>query len=358
MNIRIRPKPPAELASTRLLQQTALWGRIKRKLGWKPLSFDLEFEGKPAGDILVLLRELGDGASIAYVPFGPEELPDHNRRGPYLALLSADLHALLGQGCIFVRWDLPWLSPYAEEDDYFDEKGYWLGPPEPRLRELRMNWGVAEVGLRKAPSDILPPDTMIVDLQGDDDELLKRMKPKTRYNIRLAERRSVKVREGRAEDLPAWNALYAASARRNRIQAHKPDYFDSLPGQRAKDANIRLLLAEKEGKPLAALFLSTAADGASYLYGASADEDRNHMASYALQWAAMKSARDSGCAAYDMFGVAPRPDPSHPMYGLYLFKAGFGGRLIHRQGAWDYPYDEGAYQNWLAGEANAPGYSL
>jgi lipid II:glycine glycyltransferase (peptidoglycan interpeptide bridge formation enzyme) len=221
-----------------------------------------------------------------------------------------------------------------------------------------MNWGVPEVGLRKAPSDILPPDTMIVDLRGDEDELLKRMKAKTRYNIGLAQRRSVTVREGRDEDLPAWNELYAATARRNRIQPHGRGYFDSLLGQRAKDANIRLLIAEREGKPLAALFLSTSADGASYLYGASADEERRHMASYALQWAAMKYARESGCAAYDMFGVAPRPDPSHPMYGLYLFKAGFGGRLIHRQGAWDYPYDEGAYQNWLAGEANAPGYCL
>jgi lipid II:glycine glycyltransferase (peptidoglycan interpeptide bridge formation enzyme) len=340
------------------LQQTALWGLIKRKLGWKPLSFDLEFDGSPAGDILILLRELGAGDSVAYVPFGPEELPARDCRGPYLAALSAELRASLGRGCLFVRWDLPWLSPYAEEDDRYDDKGCWLGPPEPRLRELRMNWGVPEVGLRKAPSDILPPDTMIVDLRGDDEKLLMRMKPKTRYNIRLAERRYVRVREGSAEDLPTWNALYAATARRNRIQPHGRGYFDSLLGQRAKDANIRLLIAEKEGRPLAALFLSISADGSSYLYGASADEERRHMASYALQWEAMKTARASGCAAYDMFGVAPRPDPSHPMYGLYLFKAGFGGSLIHRQGAWDYPYVESAYQNWLAREANAPGYSL
>jgi len=104
------------------------------------------------------------------------------------------------------------------------------------------------------------------------------------------------------------------------------------------------------------MFLSTSADRATYLYGASSGEDRGLMAPYALQWAAMSAARKEGCSSYDLFGVAPTPDPEHPLHGLYQFKSGFGGSMLHRQGAWDYPYDEGAYSAFLAGESVAEGF--
>jgi len=104
---------------------------------------------------------------------------DGERRGEYLAALSSELAAHLEPGCLFIRWDLPWISPYAEEDDRFDDEGFWLGPPETRLRELRMNWGSGNAALRKAPSDILPPDTIIIDLKRDEDAMLAKMRPKT-----------------------------------------------------------------------------------------------------------------------------------------------------------------------------------
>jgi lipid II:glycine glycyltransferase (peptidoglycan interpeptide bridge formation enzyme) len=62
------------------------------------------------------------------------------------------------------------------------------------------------------------------------------------------------------------------------------------------------------------------------------------MAPYALQWKAMEDARAAGCLEYDLFGIPPRDDPNHPMAGLYRFKTGFGGTIIHRNGSWDYPY--------------------
>jgi lipid II:glycine glycyltransferase (peptidoglycan interpeptide bridge formation enzyme) len=79
-------------------------------------------------------------------------------------------------------------------------------------------------------------------------------------------------------------------------------------------------------------------NAATYLYGASSNEDRNLMAGYALQWKAMQDARAFGCTQYDLFGIPPSPDPNHPMAGLYRFKTGFGGRIIHRPGSWDFPY--------------------
>jgi lipid II:glycine glycyltransferase (peptidoglycan interpeptide bridge formation enzyme) len=82
------------------------------------------------------------------------------------------------------------------------------------------------------------------------------------------------------------------------------------------------------------------------------------MATYALQWEAIRTLKDAGCTEYDMFGVSPSPDPSHPMYGLYRFKSGFGGRLFHRMGCWDYPLDEDAYKVFSSGEMKAQGYHV
>jgi len=355
LDVRVRRKPTEELTETKLLQQTGYWGRVKESLGWRPMAFDIEFDSRPSGDLLLLGKGLGAGASMAYAPYGPEKLPDGDRRGEYLAALSGELRRHLGASCVLVRWDLPWESPYAHEEDRRDDEGNWLGPPEPRLRELRMNWGVGEVGLRKAPTDLLPTDTMIVDLKADERALLRKMRPKTRYNIALAAKKGVRVRVGGGADLAAWNRLYAATVRRNGIAEHGPEYFAPLLDE---GRQVKLLIAERGGTPLAAMFLAFSAGRASYLYGASSDALRNAMAPYALQWAAIKEAKAARCESYDLFGVSPNPDPEHPMFGLFQFKKGFGGRLLHRQGAWDFPYDADAYGQYRAAESVSKGFNV
>ncbi|HOX91456.1 MAG TPA: peptidoglycan bridge formation protein FemAB, partial [Spirochaetales bacterium] len=137
MNLIVRKKSLLELMPTALVWQTSFWGDMKSKLGWMALAFDIEADGNPAGDILVLTRSAGSDISVAYAPFGPEILPEPDARGPYLAALSEALQAQLDPSCVFIRYDLPWLSPYAEDAAFCDENGLWLGPPEPRLRELR-----------------------------------------------------------------------------------------------------------------------------------------------------------------------------------------------------------------------------
>lgn len=359
VDVRVRVKPADSLLVSPLIQQTNYWSRIKKSLGWTPVAYDLMANGSPVGDLLMLMKDIGGGQTMAYAPYGPEGLPDDERRGEYLAALSIELAPYLGSSCVMTRWDLPWESPYARELDRYDEQGNWLGPPEPRLRELRMNWGVPETGLRKAPGDLLPPDTILLDLKPDEDAILERMRPKTRYNIRLASRRGVQVRRGNPGDLKLWNALYLETARRNRITPHGSQFFAPLLHEEQTDREeARLLIAEKAGVPLAAMFMSVSSDQASYLYGASSGENRELMAPYALQWAAIQEAKKVGCTSYDLFGVAPGPDPEHPMYGLYQFKRGFGGRMLHRQGAWDYPYDLTAYSHFRAAESVAPGFNV
>lgn len=122
------------------------------------------------------------------------------------------------------------------------------------------------------------------------------------------------------------------------------------------DVSVQLLVAYHDDIPLAAMFLVLSAYRATYLYGASSSSCRNVMPTYALRWRAIQIAKARKCLEYDMFGIAPNPDPSHPMYGLYKFKQGFGGDIFHQLGCWDYPVDEKKYRYLAACEMQMQGY--
>ncbi|MNR03559.1 Lipid II:glycine glycyltransferase [compost metagenome] len=192
--------------------------------------------------------------------------------------------------------------------------------------------------------------------------MLGSMKAKTRYNINLSYRKVFTANRVGMENLHIWYALYQETAVRNRIHINDIDYFRTVLSARSEDtsspAEVELLLAETEGQPLAAMFLVISGQRGTYLYGASSSNNRNYMATYALQWEAMKIAKNKGCIEYDMFGVAPNPDPSHPLHGLYKFKTGFGGELYHRMGCWDYPLDTEQYHRFIATEMQSQGYHL
>lgn len=365
MKLEIAPKKTDHLVPTPIVHQTAFWGRVHRRLGFGTDAFDLAFRppadpGSPRrpaterGDFLVVRSPLSDDAEGAYVPFGPEIAPDADDVGAFLEGLSRALRPLLGPRCAFIRWDLPWTSIHARDAQDFGRDGAWQGPPPPHLREIRMNFGTGDHNLRKAPRDLLPPDTLLVDLQPDEDTILARMHPKTRYNIRLAQRRGVVVTEGTAADLEAWYALYLETAARSRFEPMPIAHFRTMLDERAEGSaspvSTRLLLARHGGQLLAGMLLAIAPTRATYLYGGSTRAHRDLMASSAMQWAAIRLAKAGGCRDYDLFGSAPRGDDPHPLSGVHRFKAGFGGRLVHREGCWDYPYDDRTYGAWRAWE--------
>lgn len=372
MIIEIEPKLIDDILPGPILQQTGYWGHVKSMHGWKAKAFDLQvsFEhhsnlGKRKkfyDDLLLMTHSIGDGLQIAYIPYGPKILPDEELRGQFLEELSESLRPYLPPDCILIRYDLPWKSPWAQDANSFDADGKWLGPPEPRVREFRMNYGTSQWKLRKAPTDVLPCSTFLIDVDSYDDDLIMRMKAKTRYNIGLARRKGVKVREADPEQLQVMYDLYYQTAMRNGLTLNDIRHFESLllAGTKCNDADasVHMLMAEVEEKPVAGMFLVICGGRATYLYGASSDECRNYMGTYALQWAAIRKAREAGCSKYDMFGVAQLPDPSHPMYGLYRFKSGFGGKLHHRQGCWDYPLEESIYTNFRAAELTFSGYHI
>ncbi|MDR3145018.1 MAG: peptidoglycan bridge formation glycyltransferase FemA/FemB family protein, partial [Treponema sp.] len=322
---------PAELAlcdRAASFLQSGFWGGFKARFGWEAWGFQAEWAGGESLPLLVMRRHLVPGLYFAYVPWGPE-LPgnfsappgggtDAGMRGEALAELARALKPFLPGNTAFIRFDPPW---YREGP----------GVPPPPLGKP----------FYRAGADVQPPDTVLIDLAKPEAALLGEMKPKWRYNIRLAERKGVRVRRADGEGLPVFYALFRETGRRDGIAIHSLEYYRTLFSH-CRDYSgggqeIRLYLADHEGEPLAAIITLFRGPDAVYLYGASSGRKRNLMAPYLLQWRAMGDARAAGCLRYDLFGIPPGEDPLHPMAGLYRFKTGFGGRIIHRPGSWDYP---------------------
>lgn len=354
MYVQLEEKQADFLYDTPLVHQSFFWSQVKQRQGFNVRAFDIkvkrdEMEGGVSSsylldDILLLTVPVSREARIAYVPYGPLITPREESMGPFLEELSEGLREKLGERTILVRYDLPWRRPWDCDVE------------DPSFLEIRMNWTTEEKKLRKSVFDQLPSDTMVVGLDGNEEEILARMHPKTRYNIRLALRHGVVVHTCGIEALPVFYRLYRETALRNGITLHDISFFRSFFGAHDDDAGFTLLVASLDGQPLSSMFLTYSDTRATYLFGASSNDRRESMSTYALQWEAMRLAKRYGCLSYDLFGVAPDDRPDHPMHGLYRFKRGFGGEMIHRLGCWEYRYDEEAAKELFAHEMVDKGY--
>ncbi len=345
MNLMLEPKPPRELYPTDILFQSRYWSDVKARLGWKTYAFEIESPRKSNKDMLVIVKPFGPDAMAAYVPQGPEFVPDKEEYGTYLETLSESILGHVDANITFIRYDLPWESPYAKEM----QQQNWCDFPESRIREMRMNFGTKHWNLKKAPVDVTVANTCVVDLDGDEEYLLSRMKPKTRYNIRLAERKGVRVQIASAESLPTFYRLYCQTAERNGFHASEYRYFSALFSEKRRQRfmpEILLLLATCNGDALAGAIIALSEKRALFLHGASSNHKREFMAPYILHWKAILYARARQCDTYDMGAISPSDDPSHSFYGMYRFKTGFGGRFVHNSGSWDYPVKKDVYRNF------------
>jgi lipid II:glycine glycyltransferase (peptidoglycan interpeptide bridge formation enzyme) len=361
-------KSRRELFKTPIVQQTAFWSEVKKNLGNEPLAFDFTvravapdngLKAAATSDILVLISNVGTDSSIAYVPYGPEYEPLPEEQGIFLEELSECIREFLPKNCLMIRYDLFWESLWAKDADHYDGDR-WLGPPDKDIQELRFNFQTIKWNLKKSGTNNLPSSTVFLDLTRDLSSIKMAMKPKTRYNTELAIRRGVYVIE--TENLETWYDLYRETALRNGLYLHSIDYFRSVLNIHSDNtrspAEVILLVAMHDRQPLAAMFLVISGSRATYLYGASSSQKRNFMAPYALQWQAIKIAKEKNCTEYDMFGVSPQPNPSHPLFGLYRFKTGFGGKVYHTLGCWDYPFDEQTYRLFSLSELTSQGYHI
>lgn len=290
--------------------QSYEWGELKRGTGWMPLRLLVTKDGAPVAAISILKRKLPFfNRSILYAPRGP----------------------VIGKEC----------EPAGE--DFFWQEVIKLGRqhgaillkidpdiPEPNEVELEH---LADIGFRLAGDDdgfggVQPRYVFRIDITPSEEDLMAGMASKTRYNVRLAGRRGVKVRVGEnKDDLRIFYDILKETAERDRFLVRDFSYFDSMFDLFIERGTARLFLAEYEGEVIAGTIAFCCGDRVWYLYGASSNKRRNVMPNYLLQWEMIRWAKSMQCSVYDMRGVPPTEDPEDPLSGLYRFKKGFGGEF-------------------------------
>lgn len=179
---------------------------------------------------------------------------------------------------------------------------------------------------QKSPRHIHCEATRIIDLTKTEDEILKQMKPKGRYNIKVANKHDIIVKE--SHDIDAFYELVTETGSRDGFthlpKKHYQLFLDYIPG------SFLLLAYDKETKPIAGVLSVIWKKNGIYYYGASNHAERAKMAPYLLQWESIIRCKALGCTSYDLLGIAPEgAGPSHPWTGITSFKEKFGGEILN-----------------------------
>lgn len=236
-------------------------------------------------------------------------------------------------GSYAVRLPLPaglhyWYSPFATHTDELIALGKETGAVfvkcEPMSEDVSIRQELIKKGFASATKALQPQRTRIVTL-ADEEAMLAGMHQKTRYNIRVAQKRGVTV--AREESLAEFVALMEETTKRDKFHAHPTRYY----GELVKTEGVLLYVARVGSSPAASAIVLKDGQRGIYLHGASSYTHRADMAPFALHWAIMKELAQGGASEYDLWGIDEKKWP-----GVTRFKAGFGGREVSYIGSYDY----------------------
>ena len=254
------------------LLQLSAWGALKSQFGWGARIVALGGEGRIQAGAQVLLKRLPLGlGTMAYVPMGgyAGEAADYAR-----------LWEAIGErtGAAFIKLEpvrfVPGMAP-----------------------EL------ASLGFVESPQTIQPPRTIVIDIAGDDETIMRRMNQGTRRKIRKSLRSGIHFVPGSRADLSAFSRLMRQTGERSQFGVHSQAYFEAVFDLLLPEYGT-LLLARHEGELLAAIMVFALGESAWYLYGASSRGAGNLYATYGIQWQAIQWAKARGCRYYDLWGRA------------------------------------------------------
>lgn len=278
----------------RNLWQHPLWADFQKAIGRETHLLTTR-PGDIHASALIIKHPLPLGLCWLEIPRGP--LWEASSLAQLAALLDQIIEYGKDQGAVFVRY-----SPYNR-----------LNVPDRRL----ISW------------DHQPEHSLVLDISMTEEQLLAQMKPKGRYNIRLAEKHGIFVQPSR--DVAAFFALLQKTGARDRFGIHPQSYYQKMLD--TLGSNAELLLAMHQGKPVAGGLFVYLDDWGIYYYGASDYAHRDLMAPYLLQWTAIREAKKRGCKNYDFLGIAANDSPNHPWAGVTEFKKKFGGTVVHYEPA-------------------------
>ena len=337
MTQHLRPAADADAAPWQSFVAATESGDFLHDWAWAEVA---AFDGQPqrryvledAGQIVAVAaaqeRRLAAGRTFWYVPHGPVLDYAAPEAGQRLRAIAVGLReTAASHGAIAVK-----LEPRLADDD-----------PATAL--------FARPHLRRLPETLQVGQTRIVDL-ADDDALLAGFDKDTRYSVRRAERDGVMV--GSVDDpsdtaaIDALHGLVEETQRRAGFPMPSRERYRVAWRSLAAAGRAAILEARHEGDLLASGMVVFEGDRSFYLFSGSRREERGQpkrYASYALQWAMMRLARERGVRRHDLWGVAP-PDagPEHPWHGVGLFKKGFGGHQVVWAGSWDLVVDPTLYR--------------
>jgi lipid II:glycine glycyltransferase (peptidoglycan interpeptide bridge formation enzyme) len=291
------------------------WGQFREKLGLKVIRLGVFDDKKLVSGYQTTIHPIFKTKyTIAYLPKSP--LPDKS-------LLEALVKVCQKENAIFLKIEPQVFkkSGFGAIDNFLKTQG--LIPAKP----------------------IFSPYTLLLDLTKDPDELLAKMHPKTRYNIRLAQRHGVVVVEDNSDQaFASYLKLHFETTKRDGFYSHTPLFHQTM-WQILKPAGIaHLLLAKYQGTVLAAWMLFVFNNCLYYPYGGSSRKYKEVMASYALMWQAIKFGRQNHCRTFDLWGIPePNPSPQNPWYGFYRFKIGFAPQPAEFIGAYDLVLNQPLY---------------
>lgn len=305
--------------------QTWEWGEFRQQMGQTVFRLGVFERDKLISAYQFTLHQLprpfgGQAYTVGYFPRGPR--PDKNML-PALEKIGRE------QKTIFFR-----IEPNISSGD--------LAAPE--FKGLRFK----SLNLRPASRPFFYQQTFLIDLTKSDSELLALMKPKTRYNLRLAQRQGVKISEDNSDQVfSEYLRLLKETTQRQGFFAHTEEYHRQMWQALRPTGIARLLKAEYQGQILAVWILFHWQNILYYPYGASSSWYRHFMASNLMMWEAMKLGKKLGCQTFDLWGClggGADPSPRHPWYGFHRFKEGYGGRLVKFIGSFDLVLQPGFYR--------------
>lgn len=294
--------------------QLGEWGELKKQFGWEVFRIVKNDAGAQ-----IMIRSLPLGFKLAYIPKGPVG-------NKWIDLLPEIHEVCKSRGAFAIKiepdgWEPGLYKNRIELDGFF--------PSHP----------------------IQPQRSIVIELKAGEDEILNRMKQKTRYNIRLAIKKEIEVTL--SKDIATFHELLLKTGERDQFGIHSKEYYQTAFDLLSSSGHCQLFLAIFEKKPLAGLMVFVSGSRAWYFYGASTNEERERMPTYLLQWEAIRWAKKMSCSDYDLWGIPDADEAilerdfmlrSDGLWGVYRFKRGFGGKVMRSAGAWDYIYSPLRFQ--------------
>ena len=319
--------------------QTWEWGAIKSKYGWRPEHYIWQDQsGKINAAALILIREMSlpvisKKLRMIYIPQGPLlDWSNISLRGKVLNDICEYAH---GMDVLSIKIDPEVICGIGEQIDTSDSK-FILA--QEIVDELEKE------GWLFSSQQIQYKNTAWIRLEKSENELLAAMKQKTRYNIRLAGRKGVCIREGGIDDLGRLYQMYLETSIRDGFIIRPKEYYINVWSKFIKAKMAVPLIAEVDEDVVAGLLLYYFGNRSWYLYGMSTGKHREKMPNYLLQWEAIKLSKKFGSKIYDLWGAPDNFDNQDRMWGVYRFKQGLGCEVVQRIGAYDYPLSKITYK--------------